>query len=120
MALALLFFFSCLLGGLGGALGSIVGHAAGPAGLWVGGAIGGLLGSIAAVALARTRHWITDAQFLPTAFGAGIGFVLAAAIAVNTLSTPLGPLLSATLVGVGALVGASRRRATRSRRDHAS
>ena len=111
MAKLLLFLVSCLLAGLGGALGSIVGHAAGQTGLWVGGTIGGLLGSIAAAALARARHWIQEAQFYPAALGASIGFVLAAAIAVHTLSNPLGPVLSTTLVGVGALLGATLRRA---------
>lgn len=113
MAKLLLFLLSCLLGGLGGALGSIVGHAAGQTGLWVGGTIGGLLGSIAAVAVARARHWILDAQFLPAAFGASIGFLIAAAIAVYTLSSPLGPVVSTTLIGTGALVGATRRHASR-------
>ena len=111
MAVVLLFLLSCLLGGLGGALGSILGHAAGQTGLWVGGMIGGVLGSIAAVAVARARRWLTEAQFFPAAVGASIGFLLAAAIAVNTLSSPIGPVLSTALIGAGAVVGASLRRA---------
>ena len=75
MARLLLFLVCCLLGGLGGALGSIVGHAAGQRGLWVGGVVGGVLASIAAVAIARSRRWITAAQFLPAGMGAGIGFL---------------------------------------------
>jgi hypothetical protein len=109
-----LFFLSCLLGGLGGAVGSIIGHAAGQTGLWIGGTIGGLLGSIAAVTIARARHWILDAQFVPATLGASVGFIIAAWIAVHTLSSPLGPVLSTTLIGMGALVGsATRRRADR-------
>ena len=120
MAKVLLFVVSCVLGGLGGALGSIVGHAAGQPGLWIGGVIGGLLGSIAGVAIARRRRWLTDAQFGTTALGASGGFLIAAAIAVNTLSSPIGPVLSTALIGVGALIGASGRRATNEHRDHAS
>ena len=110
MALLLVFLICCLLGGLGALLGSILGHAAGQVGLWVGGMIGGVLGSIGAVAVARARHWIADTQFFFAALGASIGFLCAAAIAVNTLSSPIGPVLSTTLIGAGALVGASRRR----------
>jgi hypothetical protein len=38
--------------------------------------------------------------------GAAAGFSLAAAIAVNTLGSPIGPILSTALVGVGAVLGA--------------
>ncbi len=106
MAQTLLFIVSCFLGGLGGALGSIVGHAGGPTGLWVGGILGGVVGAIAAAALARARGWIAPSQFVATAAGASVGFLLAAAIAVNTLSNPIGPVLSTALVGLGALAGA--------------
>jgi len=118
MATVLLFLVSCVLGGLGGAVGSIVGHAGGPLGLWIGGIVGGLLGSIAAVAIARSRRWLTPAQFFPTAIGASIGFLVAAAIAVNVLGSPLGPILSTTMIGLGAILGASRRREDTDFHDH--
>ena len=101
----LLFIVSCFLGGLGGLLGSIVGHAAGPRGLWVGGVLGGVLGSVAAAGVARARRWIGPSQFGLTASGAAIGFLIAAAIAVNTLSSPIGPILSTAFIGIGAIVG---------------
>lgn len=107
MATLLVFVVSSLLGGLGGAVGSIIGHAAGQVGLWIGGLAGGILGSLAAVAIARGRHWLSVAQLRPAAIGASVGFLLAAAIAVNTLSSPIGPVLSTTLIGAGALVGAA-------------
>jgi hypothetical protein len=116
----LLFLITCLLGGLGGAIGSMVGHAAGQTGLWIGGIVGGVLGSVGAVAVARHRRWLSPAQFPTAAAGASIGFLLAAAIAVNTLGSPIGPVLSTTLIGVGALVGARARQATDSRTDHPS
>lgn len=118
MATLLLFLVSCVLGGLGGAVGSIVGHAGGQLGLWIGGIVGGLLGSIAAVAIARSRRWLTPAQFLPAAVGASIGFLVAAAIAVSSLSSPFGPILSTTIIGIGAVIGATRRREPTDLHDH--
>lgn len=103
-----LFVLACVLGGFGGAAGSIVGHAFGKTGLWVGGIIGGLLMSIATARIAVWRRWITRSQFWPTTAGAAIGFLLAAGIAVNTLSSPIGPILSTLLIGAGALVGSMR------------
>jgi hypothetical protein len=101
-----LFLTSCVLAGLGGALGSVIGHGAGQRGLWVGGIVGGAMGAVAATAVARARGWIQPSQFGATAIGTCAGFLAAAAIAVNTLSSPIGPLLSTGLVGVGALLGA--------------
>ena len=120
MPTVLLFVVSCLLGGLGGALGSMVGHAAGQAGLWIGGVVGGILGSIAGVGIARSRGWVSASQFPHAAIGASVGFLVAAVIAVNTLSSPIGPVLSTMLIGAGALLGASRHRDADKRRDHAS
>ena len=104
-----LFALACFLGGLGGLLGSIVGNAGGKTGLFVGGVIGGLVGAFVAAWIARGRAWITPAQFRPTAMGAMLGFLAAAAVAVNTLSSPVGPVLSVLLVGLGALAGTATR-----------
>ena len=118
MPAILLFVVCCLLGGLGGALGSIVGHAAGQIGLWSGGVVGGICGSIAGVGIARARGWVSASQFPAAALGASVGLLLAAAIAVNTLSSPVGPVLSTMLIGAGALLGAARN--PDERRDDAS
>jgi hypothetical protein len=48
-----------------------------------------------------------------------VGFLLAAAIAVRTLSSPVGPVLSTLLIGTGALVGAARRAGVQSAHDGA-
>ena len=103
---AALFFIACALGGLGGALGSIAGHAFGKAGLYAGGILGGLIASMLVARIALWRHWIVRSQFWPTALGAAIGFLAACAIAANTLSSPIGPVLSTLLIGVGAVLGA--------------
>ena len=82
----------CLLGGLGGFLGSIAGAAVGgKTALFVGGFVGGIAIAPFSARLALWRHWI--------------GFVAAALVAINTLSSPIGPVLSTLLTGVGAFVG---------------
>ncbi|AHG93729.1 hypothetical protein J421_6194 (plasmid) [Gemmatirosa kalamazoonensis] len=100
-----LFVVSCLLGGLGGAVGSIVGHAFGTRGLYVGGIVGGLLAALLTAALAVWRRWVARDRYWATAAGAAAGFLAAALVAVNTLSSPVGPVLSTALIGIGALVG---------------
>jgi hypothetical protein len=58
--------------------------------------------------IALWRHWIVRSQFWPTALGAAVGFGVACAIAVNTLSSPIGPILSTLLIGAGAVLGSLR------------
>ncbi len=106
MPTLLLFVTSCLLAGLGGAVGSILGHALGQTGLSIGGILGGLIGAVASVAIARRRAWIAPSQFTSTSIGAAVGFLAAVAVAVRTLSSPVGPIVSTALVGIGAVVGA--------------
>jgi hypothetical protein len=100
-----LFVVSCLLGGLGGAAGSIVGHAFGPRGLWIGGVVGGLLAALLSARVAVWRRWVAPRQYWGTAAGAAAGFLAAALVAANMLSSPVGPVLSTGLVGAGALLG---------------
>jgi hypothetical protein len=102
---AALFFVACVLGGVGGALGSMVGHGFGKGGLWAGGILGGLLASILVARIALWRHWIVQSRFWPTVLGGAVGFGVACAIAVNTLSTPVGPIMSTLLIGAGAVLG---------------
>lgn len=109
MKSVLLFLVATLLAGASAAFGSMVGHLGGDTGVMIGGVAGGLLGALASVCIAAWRRWIMPPQFLTTAIGAALGFMLAAVIAVNTLSSPVGPVLSCFLVGIGVVVGASRR-----------
>jgi hypothetical protein len=94
-----------IAGGAGGLIGSILGAAFGRSALFVGGLLGGLITSPAAVVLLGRLRWIESADVKGMAVGAAIGFVAAVLVAVNTLSSPVGPLLSTLLVGTGALVG---------------
>ena len=105
MASISFFLAACFLGGLGGAVGSMIGGAFGQHGLFIGGFLGGLATAVGFARLAIWRKWIGEKQFWPTAVGAAVGFLAAATVAVKTLSTPIGPILSTSLTGIGALVG---------------
>lgn len=100
------FLVTSFLAGLGGVLGSIVGNAAGKTGLWIGGVVGGLIGAMAAAIVSKALGWIQPAQLRGAAIGGSLGFLAAALIAVNTLSSPIGPVASTVLAGLGAIVGA--------------
>jgi hypothetical protein len=103
-----LFLTAMVLGGLGGMGGSILGNAGGKRMLFIGGFVGGVLVAPLTAWIARRAGWIDPERTMYTAVGAAIGFILAATIAVNTLSSPIGPVVSTTLIGIGALVGAGR------------
>lgn len=99
------FLLFVAMGGLGGLLGSIAGGVFGRAGLFAGGVIGGLLMSPVSAWLAARLGWIPAAARPGATIGAAAGFVAAAGVAVNTLQSPIGPVLSPLLVGVGAIAG---------------
>lgn len=103
-----LFLVACALGGLGGLLGSMIGAPLGKSGMWAGGIICGFLASMLVARIALARRWIVQSQSWPTALGTAIGFLVACAVAVNTLSTPVGPIMSTLLIGIGALLGSVR------------
>ena len=89
--------------------GSIAGAAVGKKGIWVGGIIGGLVGASISSWIAAKFGWIANSQRARTTIGTIIGFLIAAAIAVNTLSSPTGPIASTVLAGLGAVIGAGRK-----------
>jgi hypothetical protein len=101
-----LFFLMCIMGGALAVAGSILGNAFGRTGLFTGGVVGGLLGVLAAAKIAEQRGWIERSQMQYVAMGGIVGFFCAASIAVYTLSTPIGPILSTLLIGGGALFAA--------------
>jgi hypothetical protein len=94
-----------LAGAAGAFAGSVLGNAFGHTALFAGALIGGALASAAAAFLSATFKWIDTAERIPTAMGAVAGFLVAAGIAVNTLSSPIGPVTSALLIGIGGLLG---------------
>jgi hypothetical protein len=104
-----LFALVSALGAVGAFLGSVVGNAAGRVGLFAGALLGGALAVVAAVRLAARLRLIAPTRIPHATLGGLGGFALAALIAVNTLSSPMGPILSVALIGLGAVFGAVRR-----------
>ena len=96
------------LGGLGAFLGSTLGNAAGKTGLFVGAMLGGAIAIALGVRLAARLALVPQTRIAHATLGALGGFALAALVAVNTLSSPLGPVLSVVLIGLGAIFGAAR------------
>jgi hypothetical protein len=105
------FVLLVIVGGAGAFLGSVAGAAFGHNMLFVGGVLGGLFASPAAAFLAARLGWIDRADATATAAGAAAGFLAAAALAVNTLSSPVGPFSSPLLIGLGGLAGRRLRNA---------
>ena len=119
-ARVLLFLTAMVVGGAGGMLGSILGGAGGRWMLFIGGYIGGIVVAPLTARIAAWRRWIPPERATSVAIGAAAGFILAATIAVNTLSSPVGPVLSTFLVGLGAVIGGGRTQDRRARADHPS
>lgn len=71
----------------------------------VGGFIGGLLLVVVGGYVADRLHWIRRGQRLWAILGGAFGFAAACMVALATLSSPIGPILSTLLVGSGALLG---------------
>jgi len=105
MRRTLLFVLLVFAGGAGALGGSILGAAFGRRTLFAGGVLGGIIGSAAAAWLASRFGWIEPTEVTATAAGAALGFLAATAIAVNTLHSPVGPILSTLLIGAGGLLG---------------
>jgi len=100
-----LFVLLIAAGGAGAFAGSVLGGLVGPRALFVGAVAGGVVGSAVAPALAAKWHWLQPGEVARTAAGAVAGFLAAALVAVNTMSSPVGPVLSTLLIGVGGLAG---------------
>ena len=105
----LLFLFVCLLGGIGTFLGSVLGNAFGKTGLYTGAIIGGIVGVAVATKLAVRRKILGPKRYWPATVGGVLGLLLAAIIATNNMSTPVVPLASILLIGLGAVFGAGTR-----------
>ena len=97
---------SWLLTGFGALLGSILGNAAGPQGLKAGAMVGGVLALLAGVAGAKRFGWLPAGEARGGFLGGLVGFALAVAITLTHMQTPIVPVLSCSLVGVGVLLGA--------------
>ena len=82
----------------------MLGHSFGTPGLMSGAIIGGIVG-VALAALAQRLRYIESTNYLHTVIVGILGFAGAALIATNNLHTPVIPILSEGLVGLGAVLG---------------
>ena len=101
----LLFLIVCGLAGVCIFLGSVLGHSLGKVGLFSGAVIGGIVGVAVAVWLTARLGLLDRASSVATFLGGAVGFIIAAVIAVNNLHSPLIPMASVGLIGLGALIG---------------
>ena len=85
-------------------LGSVIGAAVNHAGLFIGALVGGLIGVWVSVRLSKAVRFIKADEVRPGILGGGIGFLLAAPLAAANAHTPVIPVLSVGLVGLGTLV----------------
>lgn len=103
-------FLSLVLGwlatGFGAVVGSIVGNAGGKGGLAFGAIAGGVLGVLVAVNLARRLSWVPSSEVPGALIGGLIGFGVAIPLTLTHMHSPLVPILSCSLAGVGILMGA--------------
>ena len=105
-------FATWLIAGIGAVVGSILGNAAGRNGLMAGAVVGGIVGVMIGVFVAARLRWLDSAERRGGLWGGIIGFLIAAPIAVTHLDTPLTPILSCALVGIGVLIGAGATRSS--------
>jgi hypothetical protein len=92
--------------GIGAVLGSILGNSAGKTGLFAGAVVGGILGVAAAVSTVTRLGWLPRVDRRGAFVGGACGFLIAAPFAATNLHTPITPVISCGLVGIGVLLGA--------------
>lgn len=94
-----------VLSGSAAVLGSILGNAGGQLWLMGGAVLGGVIGTIAAARLASRFRVIAPRQVRAASIGGLVGFGIAAPLAASNLHTPVIPILSSALPGLGSLLG---------------
>ena len=97
-----------LLTGFGAVAGSILGNAAGKAGLFAGAVIGGAALAYLSPLVCSRLGWIAVTARRAASIGAVLGFLVAAPIAATNLRSPLVPVITCSFAGIGALIGAGR------------
>src|SRR6266851_5822910 len=102
----LVFLVTWFVAGGGAVAGSILAHNLGHSGLFAGAIVGGLLGVGGGTATLVRIGWLPRELRWGVLWGGVVGFLVAAPIAVANLHTPITPLVSCALAGLGALLGA--------------
>lgn len=105
-----IFFIICVSAGIVAFVGSVLGGVIGQTPLFIGGILGGLIGVWIGGWLVQRLRYIKETEFKPVIIGGCIGFIIATVIALNNLHTPVIPLLSASLIGIGSLIAISVQR----------
>ena len=105
-----LFFFVSGLAGLAAVFGSMLGGAASHVGLFIGAVSGGLIGVFTALVLSKRLRLISPQDVGPGILGGCIGFVAAAGLAAANAHTPIIPIVSTGLVGLGVMAALAIRR----------
>lgn len=90
----------------GALAGSLLGNVLGRKGFFVGAMVGGTLALLGAIQLAFALQWLDADRQRGGAIGGLVGFGFASTLAVMHLDTPIIPVLVASLVGVGVILGA--------------
>ncbi|HEV8190857.1 MAG TPA: hypothetical protein VGP82_05150 [Ktedonobacterales bacterium] len=101
-----LLFFSWLGTGFGAFIGSVLGNAAGPSGLKAGAVAGGVVALLGVVAISKRLNWLPPGESIGAVIGGIGGFAVAILLTLTHMHTPIVPVLSCGLVGIGVLVGA--------------
>jgi hypothetical protein len=99
--------------GMCAVLGSILGGASGRGGLLAGAIAGGIFGVLLGVRVASRFRWLAASESRGAIAGGIVGFLVAVPIAVTHLDTPITPIVSCGLAGVGALIGAGMSRSAK-------
>lgn len=86
-------------------LGSMLGNVLGKPGLYIGAITGGICGILMVMIWARRYQLIEARNHVSTLIGATLGYIIGVVIAVNYLHTPVIPIVSTALVGIGAVIG---------------
>ena len=102
-----LFAGGCFLSGIFAFLGSVAGNAFGQNGLFTGAIIGGVLGVVVLTFIFFKLKIVHRNSILPTITWGAMCFGTASLFAVTNLNTPVIPLLSILLIGLGCVIGNS-------------
>jgi hypothetical protein len=116
-SLTKLFGLEVLSGGVGAVAGSMLGNVFGRGGLFLGAVIGGITLVTVAGFLSCRLGWIRRAERFWVIGGGIAGFVVACLVALATISSPVGPLVSSLLIGMGAVLGAALGRSPHGEHD---
>jgi hypothetical protein len=107
-----IFVLVSLASGIFAVIGSILGGSLfGQTGLFIGALLLGILSVVVSILILYRVRWIGLPKLYRSMIGGVLGFLLAAVLAVygsRLFNSPVVPVLSVTLVGIGVLLGLGR------------